>query len=329
MRLRNALAIGVTAATIAPAVLTGSAAAAAAAVTPRAAGDVIAGPGADAMAEFGAKAGAGPVARAGAKAGAGPVDKAPADAVARRVAEVPARPGARYRVAAGGFAEPRPEPRPGPGRPKDQQPSCGKPSDTRFPIDTRIHGGPEVHHPGGDSRQWSVDLANTTDETCHNIHPVMIFTARDPGLAPSQIQLEFYDEEAGRWHPVALEPTAEDEIVGVLDGPEFPGFAVPARKSVTVDVRLALAADTGANEVTVNAAIVQRQGDDGDWVGESGDYRFAVVEDDGSGSIVTLDELATTGTNNPALRLVVGAGAVLLGSLALVLAARRFRAGRR
>jgi hypothetical protein len=278
MRLRNALAIGVTAATIAPAVLTVSAATAAAG-TARGAVEAIAGP-----------------------------------AAARPAADVTAPPVAK--------------PSPRPGQPQDQQPSCGKASAPDFPIDTRIHGGPEVHHPGGDSRQWSVDLTNTTDETCHNIHPVVVFTARDRGLTPSLVRLEFYDTEADRWHPVALETTAEDEIVGVLDGPGFPGFAVPARKSLTVDVRLALAADTTPNEVTANAAIVQRQGDDGDWVGESGDYRFAVVEDDGSGSIVTLDELATTGTD-PVLRLVVGIGAVLLGSGTLVLAARRFRAGRR
>ncbi|HZX38347.1 MAG TPA: hypothetical protein VFF37_08470, partial [Streptomyces sp.] len=233
-------------------------------------------------------------------------------------------------------------------RPADRQPTCGKATDPDFPIDTRVHGGPSAHQAGGSFALWSVDLANTTGEACRNIHPVIIFTGSGPGLTPARITLEFYDDAAALWRPVALETTAEGEIVGVLGGDgAFPGFAVPARKSVTAKVRLRLAGDAPPNQVTVNAAVVQRQGDDGDWVGESGDYRFAVLGDDGSrvDSGVAPDELAPdelapdelapdelaatgTGTGSP---LLLGAAfcAVLLGSGALALASRWRRTGRR
>ncbi len=207
-------------------------------------------------------------------------------------------------------------------------PSCGKLAAKNFPIDTRMHGGPPVHHPGGGFEQWSVDLANTTAEPCRDIHPVIVFAGRDRGLEPNRIILEFYDDDASRWRPAALETTAEDEIVGVLDDGVFRGFAVPARATVTVRVRFALTADTPPNQVTVNAAIVQRRGDDGDWVGESGDYRFAVLDDDGSGVTVTRDELATTGTGSRA-RLGIALGTIVLGAGIVALASKRLRAHRR
>ncbi|WP_405569931.1 hypothetical protein OG317_14125 [Streptomyces sp. NBC_01167] len=208
------------------------------------------------------------------------------------------------------------------------EPTCGAVAAKSFPIDSRIHGGPPVHHPGGGFEQWSVDLANTTAEPCRNIHPVIVFAARDRGLTPPRVTLEFYDEDASRWRPASLETTAEDEVVGVLDDGAFAGFAVPARATLTVRVRFALTADTPPNQVTVNAAVVQRRGDDGDWVGESGDYRFAVMDDDGSGLSVTRDELATTGTGALA-RLGMALGTIVLGSAVVVLASRKLRTGRR
>ena len=63
----------------------------------------------------------------------------------------------------------------------------------------------------------------------------------------------------------------------------FPGFTVGPGKTLTVKVRLALTSDAVPNEVTANAAIVQRResdGDgDGDWIGQSDDYRFAIGGD--------------------------------------------------
>ncbi|MFC4609466.1 hypothetical protein ACFO9E_16805 [Streptomyces maoxianensis] len=329
MRLRNALTVGVTAATIAPAALTASTATAAMSMEAvRAAASVAVRPAGGALTGSAAIAGtngapAAPVAvRPAAVSPAPPTDKpaGPSDA-----ATLPAPPGKR---------------------PADRQPTCGKAPDRDFPIDTRIHGGPPTHHAGGGFETWSVDLANTTGEACQNIHPVIIVTGHDPGLTPARITLEFYDDKAALWRPVALETTAEGEVVGVLDGDgRFPGFAVPARKSVTAKVRFRLAADAPPNQVTVNAAVVQRQGDDGDWVGESGDYSFAVLGADGSGTEpsgiapsrtdgtgtdagVTPDELAGTGDGS-LMRLGGALGAVLLGGGVLLLASRRLRAGRR
>jgi hypothetical protein len=105
------------------------------------------------------------------------------------------------------------------------------------------------------------------------------------------------------------------------------GFHVAGRATVRVKVRLALTADTPPNQVTVNAAVVQRRGDDGDWVGESDDYRFAVVRDYGTGTRVTDDELATTGPGS-LLRLGIALGAVALGGGGLVLVSRTLRARR-
>ncbi|MFK4690098.1 hypothetical protein [Streptomyces pristinaespiralis] len=236
-------------------------------------------------------------------------------------------------------------------RPADRAPTCGKASDPAFPIRTRIHGGPTTVRSGSGFHPWSVDLTNTTRETCHRIHPVIVLTAQDRGLTEDRVTLEFHDEDADRWRPVVLEETTEDEIVGVFDG--FQGFAVPAGGTVTVRTRLSLAAGTPSNTVTVNAAVVQRKGDDGDWVGESGDYRFTVVAGEGdpsseptsarptadpspSGSRAEVTpvsaspsrsgQLATTGSG-PLTRIGVGVGgAILLGAGALALLTRHRRA---
>jgi hypothetical protein len=234
----------------------------------------------------------------------------------------------------GSVAEPG-EARPG-DRFADRQPTCGKASAPTLPIATRIHGGPEIQHPGAGPRTWSVDLRNTTREQCHHIYPVIILTAGGPGLTADRVALEFYDESEARWRPVVLEPTSQEELVGAFDG-GFRGFVVPAGRTVTVKVRLALAAATPPNAVTVNAAIVQRQGEDGDWVGESGDYRFAIARaatptpapTDSPAAVEPpggiTDELATTGTSR---RVVIAAavGAVVLttAGVLLLLARRRF-----
>jgi hypothetical protein len=159
-------------------------------------------------------------------------------------------------------------------------PICGKATDPDFPIKTRIRGGPATVRAGSGFHTWSVELTNRTREGCDRIHPVLVITAEDRTLTADRVTVEFHDEEADRWRPVTLERTTEDEFVGVFDD-GFQGFVVPAGGTVTVRTRLSVAAGTAANRVTVNAAIVQRKGDDGDWVGESGDYRFAVLEGEG------------------------------------------------
>ncbi|MFB6835501.1 hypothetical protein [Streptomyces sp. NPDC056361] len=153
-------------------------------------------------------------------------------------------------------------------------PTCGEVPDTGFPIDTRIHGGPAAYPAGGPFQEWKLDLTNGTDAPCSDIHPVLVFADGGRTLRPAQIRFEFYDAGSARWRPVAFEVTEEAESVGAFT--DFGGFAVPAGETLTVPVRLAFGADAAPDEVVVNAAVVQRRGADGDWVGESGDYRLTV-----------------------------------------------------
>ncbi|MFI6864036.1 hypothetical protein ACIBKZ_29765 [Streptomyces sp. NPDC050421] len=177
----------------------------------------------------------------------------------------------------------------------DQRPACGDAGATDFPIDTRIHGGPDTYASGGGYGTWFLDLTNTTAESCRAIHPVLVLTDEDRALTSDQIQLEFSERtHPGVEHRVSWETTDRDEHIGVFGGEgddAFPGFTVPAGRTVTVQVRLAFTSDTSPGRITANAAIVQRQrtagdsaskGLDGEWVGESEDYPFTVVEDDGS-----------------------------------------------
>ncbi|MHC3470479.1 hypothetical protein ACYF6T_17400 [Streptomyces sp. 7R007] len=215
----------------------------------------------------------------------------------------------------------------------------------RFPLTTRIHGGPAVYEAGGGYRTWYLDLTNTTARTCANIHPVVVLVDEGHALTPVQPRLEFYD--GSRPHPVRLETTDEDELVGAFDD-GFRGFTVGPRRTVTVKVRLALASDAVPNEVTANAAVVQRHDDDGDWVGQSNDYRFRIEggldpdtgADTGTGIppspgpsatgpggrgdslAAEVGELARTGLGSPG-RALAGAAALLVAGGALLLARRR------
>lgn len=204
------------------------------------------------------------------------------------------------------------------------QPVCGDRAGADFPVDTRIHGGPAEYVPGGGAQLWYVDLTNTTAHTCRNIHPVVVLVDRDRTLKDSQAKLEFFDTSAGRAHPVPFERTDADEHIGVFDD-GFPGFVIGAGETVTVKVRLGFTADTRPNEVTANAAVVQRRGDDGEWVGESGGYRFGIgpvdPEPDPEPEMPQLagpPELARTGFRLPsggaAAALLLGGGALAAGA---------------
>ncbi|WP_314223331.1 hypothetical protein [Streptomyces zaehneri] len=175
-------------------------------------------------------------------------------------------------------------------------PSCAGPDGADFPLTTRLHGGPDSYRAGGGYGIWYLDLTNTTRLTCDGIHPVVVLVDAGRALKPSQARLEFYAD--GQPHPVRFESTDEDELVGAFtEGPTagptagetggqaegqsdggdgFPGFTVGPGRTLTVKLRLALTSDTAPNDVTANAAVVQRHGDDGDWIGQSNDYRFAV-----------------------------------------------------
>ncbi|MFD9045717.1 hypothetical protein [Streptomyces zaomyceticus] len=194
--------------------------------------------------------------------------------------------------------------------PDPPAPACGTPTGSAFPLDTRIHGGPADYPAGGSFQEWKLDLTNTTDAPCSGVHPVLVLADRGRVLRPEQIRFEFFDEVGARWRPVTFEATDEAENVGVFTGPDGPdgsadpggsdgpdgsadpggsgrsdgsdllggfgGFAVPAGRTLTVPVRLAFRAGTAPGDVVVNAAVVQRRGVDGDWVGESGDYRLTI-----------------------------------------------------
>lgn len=186
--------------------------------------------------------------------------------------------------------------------PPAELPSCAT-DDRAFPLTTRLHGGPDTYVAGGGFGTWYLDLTNKTGRTCTGIHPVVVLIDAKRALKPSQPRLEFYGSPDGspssspkggaddsadsaRPHPVRFETTDEDELVGAFGGSgdsgdsgAFPGFTVGPRKTITVKVRLAVTSDAVPNKVTANAAVVQRHEGDGDWVGQSNDYRFTIDAD--------------------------------------------------
>ncbi|WP_330290732.1 hypothetical protein [Streptomyces sp. NBC_00576] len=151
------------------------------------------------------------------------------------------------------------------------------PTDRTFPLTTRIHGGPTAYEAGGEHRTWRLDLTNNTARTCTDIHPVLVLVDERRALTTTQPRLEFYDGHRPRPYPVRFEATDADETIGVFDGDGFPGFTVGPGRTVSVEVRLAIDAGAVANDIVANAAVIQRHADDGDWVGQSNDYRFRVV----------------------------------------------------
>ncbi|MGW7223367.1 hypothetical protein [Streptomyces sp. NPDC054826] len=188
--------------------------------------------------------------------------------------------------------------------------SCATDGDREFPLTTRLHGGPAGYTAGGGYGVWYVDLTNTTDRTCTAVHPVIVLVDAERALKPGHAQLEFYDRgtvtdpadatrppattdpgipspsPTPRPHPVRFELTDEDELVGALADDEagFRGFTVGPGRTLTVKVRLQFTSAAVANEVVANAAVVQRHRDDGDWVGQSNDYRFRVEAARGAGT---------------------------------------------
>ncbi|MET9777770.1 hypothetical protein ABZ023_26505 [Streptomyces sp. NPDC006367] len=182
-------------------------------------------------------------------------------------------------------------------------PSCTAPDDHTFPLTTRVHGGPSAYAPGGGPGVWYLDLTNTTSRTCEAVHPVVVLFDDRHALGPAQVRLEFHDGE--RLRPVVLEATGRDELIGAFGEGEgvgaFPGFTVGPGRTLTVKVRLAFTPDAAPGEVTANAAVVQRRGDDGEWIGQSGDYRFRVGAGSGprAGTGATAGESAAAGSSEP------------------------------
>jgi len=225
-----------------------------------------------------------------------------------------------------------------PAHAADTTPSCAAPDARTFPLTTRIHDGPDTYEAGGGYATWYLDLTNTTARRCTAIHPVVVLVDQQRALKPAQPRLDFYDGTGPRPHPVRFATTDEAELVGAFDD-GFPGFTVDPGRTLTVKVRLALAPDTGPNEITANAAVVQRHADDGDWVGQSNDYRFDVEAAPGSSTPTRAttapsattppaedfsftDELARTGIGTAHL-VLAGTSVLLVTAGALLLARRR------
>ncbi|MFI6404298.1 hypothetical protein [Streptomyces sp. NPDC050548] len=226
-----------------------------------------------------------------------------------------------------------------PAHAADTTPGCAATGARAFPLTTRIHDGPDTYEAGGGYGTWYLDLTNTTARRCTAIHPVVVLVDQRRALKPAQPRLDFYDGTGPRPHPVRFAPTDEAELVGAFDD-GFPGFTVDPGKTLTVKVRLALTPDTGPNEITANAAVVQRHADDGDWIGQSNDYRFdveAAAPGVGTPTAPTAppattppaedlsftDELARTGIGTA--HLVLAATSVLLVTTGALLLARRRR----
>ncbi|MFJ4774864.1 hypothetical protein [Streptomyces sp. NPDC088762] len=229
------------------------------------------------------------------------------------VAAAATAPTAAADIGAGGGA------RPAPALPSRAQATCGDGKSTAFPIGARIRGGPAVYRTGGEPQTWYLDLTNTTDSTCTAIHPVVVLTDKTRALRPAHLRMEF--EAPSGTLPVSLERTDRDEIIAVFDGGDaFPGFTVGPGGSLTVKVGLSFAPDAPTGEVLADAALVQRKGDDGDWIGEAGGYRFSVEgpEDPGEAG-----SLAHTGPGERAYG--AGALAALAAGGGLLLGARRLR----
>ncbi|MEU6894220.1 hypothetical protein ABZ934_20920 [Streptomyces sp. NPDC046557] len=166
-------------------------------------------------------------------------------------------------------------PVPAPALPSRAKATCGDAKSSAFPIGARIRGGPAVYRAGGGPQTWFLDLTNTTAGACTAIHPVVVFTDKARTLRPAHLRMDF-DTPDGP-HAVTLERSDRDEIIAVFDGgAAFPGFTIGAGGSRTVRVSLAFAPDAPQGEVLADAAVVRRKGDDGEWVGEAGGYRFSV-----------------------------------------------------
>ncbi|MER8028496.1 hypothetical protein ABTZ78_05920 [Streptomyces bauhiniae] len=151
---------------------------------------------------------------------------------------------------------------------------CMAGDDGSFPLGTRIHGGPDTYRAGGAPGTWYVDLVNAGAQACAGVHPVVVLVDDERLLRPSQAKLDFYDGRKRR--PVRLESTDHQELVGVVGADGFAGYTVAPGKTVTVKLRLMITSDAYADHVTAKAALVQRRGQDGEWVGESEDYVFDI-----------------------------------------------------
>ncbi len=204
--------------------------------------------------------------------------------------------------------------------PADRAPRCGSPAATGFPIDSRVSGGPSGYPTGLLSSPFTLELRNTTDRDCRDVHPLIIMVDRDGWLNPGRFSLR-YAPGGGAWRTVPFETTDHGEDIGIPGGQNGPGLTVPAGRTVTVRLRLWFAPGTPADRVVLSATTMQRRGADGAWVAESNHYAFDVVPPP--------PVLADTGAGTRAGALArTGALAGVLVALGTALAAAGRRTGR-
>lgn len=160
-----------------------------------------------------------------------------------------------------------------------------------FPVTARLLGGPHTYTAGAGPREFRVELENTSRERLRNVHPVLVFVDRGRRLTAGQILLEYRVADpvakAGNardrsWRPVAVRHTDNDENIAVVGGEDGPGTTLPSRRKVSIALRLRFTAPAPAGPVTASATIMERRGEDGDWVGESEGYDFDVVPSRGA-----------------------------------------------
>ncbi|MDX3383584.1 hypothetical protein PV682_19255 [Streptomyces niveiscabiei] len=228
-----------------------------------------------------------------------------------------------------------------------EAPACAGPDARDFPLAARLRGGPESYESGGGYGVWYLDLVNSTGRDCAGVHPVVVLVDGRRELKAGQVHLEFYDGERPR--AVRFEETDADELVGPFvegdadgageeggagaGGSGFAGFSVPAHRTLTVKLRLSFTSDAVTNDVTAHAAVVQRRGDDGEWVGQSGGYRFTVEGMTGSSSTYAPRgtgarteegrELAGTGAGPVVVGAAVFAGGLVAAGAGVVVVRRR------
>ncbi|MDT0462477.1 hypothetical protein [Streptomyces gibsoniae] len=155
----------------------------------------------------------------------------------------------------------------------EEQLSCSGTAGHAFPITTRIHGGPGSYKPGGADQTWFIDLTNTTEESCKNIHPVLVLADTQNRLKDAEPHLMFYGGD--RWHSVTFTRTGRQALVGAFyDG--FRGFTVAPRRTLPVKVRFALDDKARPGDVVAKTAVVRKKGGHEGWAGESDDYWFQI-----------------------------------------------------
>ncbi|MFE9659944.1 hypothetical protein [Streptomyces sp. NPDC005955] len=224
-----------------------------------------------------------------------------------------------------------------------------------FPLSAEVTDAPADYRPGAPAT-WTLTVANRTTTAFRSVYPVVVLADDRRRLRAAQVRLDFHD--GTRWHPARIERTERDENVAVPDD-AFPGFTIGPRGELAVPVRLALAADAPADRVTASAALVQRDHDDGAWVGAADPYAFRVTPggppppghprtspsaaastgpgpsdaptappaDPSDAPAPDPHQLAMTGQRASAL--VAAAAALLLAGTTVYLAARRIRPPRR